>query len=51
MTKKAMIIKLVNDQVKRGILKASNRAKMFKYFYKTMSFAEVEEWYNEVFGE
>ena len=51
MTKKAMIIKLVNDQAKRGIIKASNRAKMFHYYYKTMSFAKVEEWYKEVFGE
>lgn len=51
MTKKAMIIKLVNDQAKRGIIKTSNRAKMFQYYYKTMSFAKVEEWYEEVFGE
>ena len=51
MTKKAMLIKLVNDQAKRGIIKASNRAKMFQYYYKTMSFVKVEEWYKEVFAE
>lgn len=51
MTKKAMIIKLVNDQAKRGIIKVNNRAKMFQYYYKTMSFVKVEEWYKEVFGE
>lgn len=53
MTRKEMIIACVDDQIKRGVVKAENRAMQIKARLKgssAMSKAECERWYNEVFA-
>lgn len=55
MTRKEMITKCVDNQIKRGIVNAENRAMQIKArlngkgFVKAMSKTECEEWYNAVF--
>lgn len=53
MTRKEMIAACVDDQIKRGIVKAENRAMQIKARLTgrfAMSKAECEHWYNEVFA-
>ena len=53
MTRKEMITYCIDDQIKRGIVKAANRTMQInarlngKYGVKAMSKAECEIWYNE----
>ncbi len=53
MTRKEMIAYCVDDQIKRGIVKAENRTMQIKSrlngrgLVKAMSKAECTEWYNE----
>ena len=51
MTRKEMITICVDDQIKRGIVKAENRAKQIKSRLTgqfKMSLSQCEKWYNEV---
>lgn len=56
MTRKQMIEACVDDQIKRGVVKAENRAMQIRArlrgagIVKAMSKAECEKWYNEVFN-
>ena len=56
MTRKEMITKCVEDQIKRGIVKAENKALQIKarlvgmYGVKAMSKEQCQKWYNEVFN-
>lgn len=53
MTRKEMITYCVDDQIKRGIIKAENRTMQIKSrlngkgLVKAMSKSECTEWYNE----
>ena len=52
MTRKEMISACVDDQIKRGIIKAENRQMQIKSRLTgsfAMSKAACERWYNEVF--
>lgn len=57
MTRKEMIAACVDDQIKRGIVKAENREMQIKARLKglgaakAMSKAQCENWYNEVFNK
>lgn len=44
MTKKQIIVALVNDQVARGIIDESSAARQIAYRMRTMSKRECEEW-------
>lgn len=53
MTRKQMITACVEDQIKRGIVRIENREKQIKARltgYFRMSYAECQNWYNEVFA-
>lgn len=53
MTRKEMITACVDDQIKRGIVKAENRTMQIKARLTgcfKMSKTECELWYNEVFA-
>ena len=53
MTRKEMIAACVDDQIKRGIVKAENRAYQINSRLKgrfNMSYAECLNWYNSVFN-
>lgn len=56
MTRKEMITACVDDQIKRGIVKAENRTLQIKARLnglgacKAMSKADCESWYNAVFN-
>lgn len=50
MTKKEMIIKLIDDQIKRGVINANVRGKQIALRIKTMTKTEVEIWFADVFG-
>lgn len=55
MTRKEMIAACVDDQIKRGIVKAENRTMQInarlkgRGLVKAMSKSECEKWYNDVF--
>lgn len=55
MTRKEMITACVDDQIKRGVIKAENRSKQIKIrlngsgYFKAMTVADCERWYKEVF--
>lgn len=54
MTRKEMITACVDDQIKRGIVKAENREMQIKSRLKgsfAMSFTQCLNWYNDVFKE
>lgn len=51
MTKKEMIIRLIADQIKRGVINAKVRAKQIAWRIKTMTKTEVENWFADIFGE
>lgn len=54
MTRKEMITACVEDQIKRGIVKAENKATQIKVrltgSYR-MSWSECKRWYDEVFQQ
>ena len=56
MTRKEMISACVDDQIKRGIIKAENREMQIKARLKgfscckAMSYSECVTWYNAVFN-
>ena len=55
MTRKELITKCVEEQIKKGIVKSENKALQIKarlvgmYGIKAMSKRECENWYNSVF--
>jgi hypothetical protein len=54
MTRKEMITKCVEDQIKRGIVKAENKNRQINSRLKgsfAMSKADCEKWYNSVFNK
>lgn len=57
MTRKEMITACVNDQIKRGVIKADNRAMQIKSRLnglgccKAMSKTDCEIWYNAIFNK
>ena len=57
MTRKELITACVEDQIKRGIVKAENKALQIKarlvgmYGVKAMSKTECQNWYNETFNK
>ena len=54
MTRKEMISACVDDQIKRGIVKAENREMQIKMRlkgYYAMSLAQCQNWYNQVFNK
>ena len=54
MTRKEMITACVDDQIKRGIIKAENRKKQINArlngWYK-MGYTSCLNWYNSIFGK
>lgn len=53
MTRKQLIAACVDDQIKRGVIKAESREKHIKMRLNgayAMSKAKCEQWYKEVFG-
>ena len=56
MTRKEMITRCVEDQIKRGIVNPENKEMQIKArlngrgYMKAMSKADCERWYKEVFG-
>ena len=57
MTRKELITKCVEEQIKKGIVKAENKTLQIKarlvgmYGIKAMSKSECENWYNSVFAK
>lgn len=54
MTRKEMIEACVDDQIKRGIVKAENREMQIKLRLTgnfKMGWSDCKSWYDEVFGE
>lgn len=57
MTRKEMITACVDDQIKRGIVKAENRTMQIQSrlkgrgLVKAMSKAECQKWYDAVFNK
>ena len=56
MTRKELITACVENQIKRGIVKAENKALQIRarligmYGIKAMSKTECQNWYNQVFN-
>lgn len=53
MTRKEMIAACVDDQIKRGIIKATSRERHINMRLKgqfNMSWSECKKWYDEVFN-
>lgn len=57
MTRKEMITKCVEDQIKRGIVKEENKERQIKVRLNggcglpAMGKTECESWYNEIFNK
>lgn len=49
MTRKEMITACIEDQIKRGIIKAENKEMQIKA-RKNMSYSACVNWYNSVFN-